>query len=311
MEERSPSFYMVLFCAAKNILAFQISAIVSRWMLQGRARPNNKYWACSKLVIHVLIYVFSRIFGKPILLTILMKCASNCVCISVKDEWPAFPRTLGRAMMVSVCICACARTHVYLVFEGWRGVLIISSFWGRPVAQRTGPTLRNVIILSWAVLWSGCYFISTFCLGLNVNDALSAIYGRSSSLLQPYINIQHPSQPITHFRPGKIVTSFIGQILSQFPTAVCFHLWGSLSSSFHLSQHYSSGLPIKMIPIFITPENAESRLSRKKKPIFYMNKKQNKKKRLHTTYQKAGSASTKKNISKRETSWTIGTASQK
>lgn len=101
-----------------------------------------------------------------------------------------------------------------------------------------------------------------------MNDALSAIYSRSSSLLQPYINIQHPSLPITHFRPGKIVTSFIGRILSQFPTAVCFHLRGSLSSSFHLSQHYSSGLPIKMIPIFITPENAGNKLSRKKTLFF-------------------------------------------
>ena len=88
-----------------------------------------------------------------------------------------------------------------------------------------------------------------------MNDALSAIYSRLNSPLLAYINIQHPSRPITHFRPGKIVTSFIGQILSQFPTAVCSHLWGSLSSSFHLSQHYSSGLPIKMIPVFITLEN--------------------------------------------------------
>lgn len=88
-----------------------------------------------------------------------------------------------------------------------------------------------------------------------MNDALSAIYSRLNSPLLAYINIQHPSRPITHFRPGKIVTSFIGQILSQFPIAVCSHLWGSLSSSFHLSQHYSSGLPIKMIPVFITLEN--------------------------------------------------------
>lgn len=71
----------------------------------------------------------------------------------------------------------------------------------------------------------------------------------------PYINIQHPSRPITHFRPGKIVTSFIGPILWQFPTAVCSHLRGSLSSASHLSQLYSRGLPIKIIPIFITPEN--------------------------------------------------------
>lgn len=157
--------------------------------------------------------------------------------------------------------------HVYVpcvcVFEGWQGTSAISSPGALPTGGRAGPPLPNVIILSWALLRSGCYFISTFCLRLNVNDALSAIYGRSSSPLQPYINIQHPSWPITHFRPGKIVTSFIGQILSQFPTAVCFHLWGSLSSSFHLSQHYSSGLPIKMIPIFITPENAGSGLSRK------------------------------------------------
>lgn len=186
-----------------------------------------------------------------------------------------FPRT-------AACPRACACVYV---FEGWQGTSAISSFWGLPADHRTGPPLRNVIILSWALLRSGCYFISTFCLRLNVNDALSAIYGRSSSLLQPYINIQHPSRPITHFRPGKIVTSFIGQILSQFPTAVCFHLRGSLSSSFHLSQHYSSGLPIKMIPIFITPENAGNRLS-KKKPYFLAHTHIHTK-RLPTTYQKA------------------------
>lgn len=170
-----------------------------------------------------------------------------------------FPRTVTWP-------CACVCVHAS---EGWQGTSAISSFWGLLADHCTGPPLWNVVILSWALLQSGCYFISTFCLRLNVNDALSAIYSCSSSLLQPYINIQHPSLPITHFRPGKIVTSFIGRILSQFPTAVCFHLWGSLSSSFHLSQHYSSGLPIKMIPIFITPENAGSRLSRKKKKLFF------------------------------------------
>lgn len=164
------------------------------------------------------------------------------------------PKDTGQA----TCVCL-----VCVFFEGWQGTSAISSPGALPTGGRASPPLPNVIILSWALLRSGCYFISTFCLRLNVNDALSAIYGRSSSPLQPYINIQHPSWPITHFRPGKIVTSFIGQILSQFPTAVCFHLRGSLSSSFHLSQHYSSGLPIKMIPIFITPENAGSGLSRK------------------------------------------------
>lgn len=177
------------------------------------------------------------------------------VRISEKDKY-LLPKDTGQATCVRVCV----------FFEGWQGTFTISSFWGLPTDHRTGPPLWNVIILSWALLRSGCYFISTFCLRLNVNDALSAIYGRLSSPLQPYINIQHPSRPITHFRPGKIVTSFIGQILSQFPTAVCFHLRGSLSSSFHLSQHYSSGLPIKMIPIFITLENAGSRFP--EKPIF-------------------------------------------
>lgn len=201
------------------------------------------------------------------------------------------PKETGQATCVRVCV----------FFEGWQGTSAISLFWGLPADRRTGPPLWNVIILSWALLWSGCYFISTFCLRLNVNDALSAIYGRSSSPLQPYINIQHPSRPITHFRPGKIVTSFIGQILSQFPTAVCFHLRGSLSSSFHLSQHYSSGLPIKMIPIFITPENAGSRLSRK---TYFLAENKKKKRKLPATYQKAG-FSLHRNIWKCETSRAI------
>lgn len=179
---------------------------------------------------------------------------------------PPFPRTPARPR---VCVCACflkpdKAPPPFPRFEACPQTTV----------PPRSPPLWRVIILSWALFRSGCYFISTFCLRLNVNDALSAIFGCSSSPLQPYINIQHPSRPITHFRPGKIVTSFIGQILSQFPTAVCFHLWGSLSSSFHLSQHYSSGLPIKMIPIFITPENAGSRLSRK--TWFLAGKKKNK-----------------------------------
>lgn len=195
---------------------------------------------------------FPSTFGKPILLTILMKVASNCVCVSVKDKWPSFPRTLGQALILRVYVCVCVCN---CFFEGLTRHLDHFLILRPTHSLAHGPPLWNVIILSWGLLRPGCYFISTFCLSPNVNDALSAIYSRLNSPLLAYINIQHPSRPITHVRPGKIVTSFIGQILSQFPTAVRSHLWGSLSSSFHLSQHYSSGLPIKMIPVFITLEN--------------------------------------------------------
>lgn len=194
----------------------------------------------------------------------LIKFASNCGCISQKDKWSSsFPRTPSWGHLCKLWMFVyqsgpsplssfeCLKRH----FDHF---LIL-----RPTHGPThGPPHWNVVILSWVFLRSGCYFISTFCLRLNVNDARSAIYRRLNSRLQPYINIQHPSRPIIHFRPGKTVTSFIGQNLWQFPTAVCFHLWGSLSSSFHLSQHYSGGLPIKMIPIFITLENAGRQLSR-------------------------------------------------
>lgn len=166
-----------------------------------------------------------------------------------KDAWPG---------LIPECVCVCV-----CVLEGLTRHLDHFLILRPARSLAHGPPVWNVIILSWGLLRPGCYFISTFCLGLNVNDALSAIYSRLNSLPLPYINIQHPSRPITHFRPGKIVTSFIGQILSQFPTAVCSHLWGSLSSSFHLSQHYSSGLPIKMIPIFITSENTGAGLPEK------------------------------------------------
>lgn len=164
-----------------------------------------------------------------------------------KDTWPG----LTVSVYVYPCTCAC----VWLFSEDLTRHLDHFLVWRPTLSRAHSPPLWTVIILSWGLLWPGCCFISTFCLRLNVNDALSAISSRLNSLLLPYINIQHPSRPITHFRPGKIVTSFIGPILWQFPTAVCSHLRGSLSSAFHLSQHYSRGLPIKSIPIFITPEN--------------------------------------------------------
>lgn len=47
---------------------------------------TNKHPTGVPTVIWVLIYIFSSSFGKPLLLTILMKVASNCVRVSVKDK---------------------------------------------------------------------------------------------------------------------------------------------------------------------------------------------------------------------------------
>ena len=81
---------------------------------------------------------FSSTFGKPILLTIVMKVASNCVRVSVKDKWPSFPRTLGQALILRVCVCVCVCVcNCFL--KAWQGILIISSFWGLPTASHTAP----------------------------------------------------------------------------------------------------------------------------------------------------------------------------
>lgn len=58
----------------------------------------------------------------------------------------------------------------------------------------------------------GSYFISTFCLSLNVSDALSAIFTCFNSALHPNQNIQPFFCPITVGSPRKIGISSIGVI---------------------------------------------------------------------------------------------------
>lgn len=83
-------------------------------------------------------------------------------------------------------------------------------------------------------LKKGSYFISSFCLWLNVSAALSAIFARFNSLLHPNKNIHPLSLPITHVGPRKIATSSIGLIsLNRFSTAVSPRFSGSLSWTFH------------------------------------------------------------------------------
>jgi hypothetical protein len=49
------------------------------------------------------------------------------------------PRTLGQALIgesVCVCVCVCVCYHF---LKAWRGILIISSFWGLPTAVQMAP----------------------------------------------------------------------------------------------------------------------------------------------------------------------------
>lgn len=138
---------------------------------------------------------FSRIFWQNYLLlsTPLMKFASNCVHISLTDEWPPFPRTHSHTQLRthtsvnigSFCECVCGLCFSFFFFSFFRQP--DKAAWSFPHSEAyprpsTRPPFLNVIILSWAFLYSGCYFISTFCVSLNVNDAFSAIYGRLNSL---------------------------------------------------------------------------------------------------------------------------------
>ena len=83
-------------------------------------------------------------------------------------------------------------------------------------------------------LGKGSYFISSFCLWLNVSAALLAIFAHFNSLLHPNKNIRPLSQPITHVGPRKLATSSIGLIsLTRFSTAVSPGFSGSLSWTFH------------------------------------------------------------------------------